>query len=395
MSSKAPQSAETKSQLEAENEALRQRIVELERANQESEKRFATLVGGSIQGIMIHKKFKPLFVNDTGARMFGFDTPEQVMALSSLLELVAPSERLRMQELGAKRLSGGDVPDIYEIECLRRNGATFWVEHIGSLIDWFGQIATLSILVDITKRKQLDNLKSEFVSTVSHELRTPLTSIRGSLGLIIGGAVGDIPTNAIDLVDIADKNCGRLIRLVNDILDMEKIESGMMDYTFAEINLPPLIDEIILANKSYGDEFNVKFVNTISVSSAHVLGDKERLSQVLANLLSNAAKFSPPGGDVEISITENVSSWRVGVTDHGDGVPEEFRHQIFERFSQADASDTRRINGTGLGLSISRAIVEKHGGKLDFTSKRGEGATFYFDLPAKLRTIDSNESVVP
>ena len=240
----------------------------------------------------------------------------------------------------------------------------------------------VSIRTDITERKKIDRMKSEFISTVSHELRTPLTSIRGSLGLVTGGAVGEVPAQAKDLIEIAGKNCERLINLVNDILDMEKIESDRMEYKFDLVDLNVLIEQTIGANQAYGSEFDVSFVLTETEPDARVRGDGERLSQVLANLLSNAAKFSPPGTEVEVSITRNDGTFRIAVKDNGDGVPEGFRDRIFEKFSQADASDARQGSGTGLGLSISKAIVEKHGGRIDFESEVGEGATFYFDMPA-------------
>lgn len=374
-------SAKTTADLVEENAELQRRIRDLEQLHQASEARFETLVGGSVQGVLIHKKFEPLFVNHTGAKIFGYESPEQVMALPSLLRLVAPSQRGHIQELGVRRRRGDAVPDVYEIECLKRDGSAIWVDHIGSAIDWFGEPATLSILVDITRRKKLDRLKNEFVSTVSHELRTPLTSIRGSLGLIVGGAVGEVSASARELLDIADNNCKRLIGLVNDILDMEKIESGRMEYKFDIVDLSSLVAEMIRANQAYGEEFDVTFVSDGAQPEARVQGDRERLSQVLANLLSNGAKFSPRGEKVEISVTRNDDYWRVAVKDKGNGVPEAFRDHVFEKFSQADGSDTSQIGGTGLGLSISRAIVEKHGGHISFDSEAGKGATFYFDLP--------------
>ena len=239
---------------------------------------------------------------------------------------------------------------------------------------------------DITNRIEVENMKSEFVSTVSHELRTPLTSIHGSLGLVTGGAVGEVPAQARDLIEIAGKNCERLIALVNDILDMEKIESGRMEYKFDLVDLDILVEQAIRANQAYGSEFDVAFVLTDTETGARVQGDGERLTQVLANLLSNAAKFSPAGEDVGISITRNDGAFRVSVKDSGNGVPEEFRDRIFEKFSQADSSDARQGGGTGLGLSISKAIVDEHGGRIDFDTEIGRGTTFYFDLPAYGKT---------
>ncbi|WP_431095379.1 PAS domain S-box protein [Polaromonas aquatica] len=234
---------------------------------------------------------------------------------------------------------------------------------------------------DVTELKRIDRMKSEFVSTVSHELRTPLTSIRGSLGLISGGVAGQLPDTVKTLVGIAKTNCERLIRLINDILDIEKIESGKMTLDFQVVELEPLLAQALAANEGYGAAKNVHLRLDFPDEELQVRVDSDRLTQVVTNLLSNAMKFSPEGGTVDIQVSRSDAGIRVEVRDHGPGIPEEFRNRIFQKFSQADSSDTRQKGGTGLGLNISRAIIERLGGSIGFHTEAGAGTTFFFELP--------------
>jgi len=239
-----------------------------------------------------------------------------------------------------------------------------------------------SLANDITELKRIDRMKSEFVSTVSHELRTPLTSIRGSLGLISGGVAGQLPEAVKTLVGIAKSNCERLIRLINDILDIEKIESGKMTLDLQTVELKPLLEQAVAANEGYGAAKNVKLALLFDDDEQlQVRADSDRLTQVVTNLLSNAMKFSPNDGIVEIHVSRSVHQVRIEVRDRGPGIPEEFRKRIFQKFSQADSSDTRQKGGTGLGLNISRAIIERLGGSIGFDTRTGEGTTFFFELP--------------
>ena len=242
-------------------------------------------------------------------------------------------------------------------------------------------VGYLGIAEDITERKRAERLKNEFVSTVSHELRTPLTSIAGALGLLTGGAMGELPPLLRPMIDIAHKNSLRLNHLINDLLDMEKIAAGKMDFDMREQALMPLVEQALEANKGYGEQRRVHFVLTERLDTAEVRIDAQRLQQVLANFLSNAAKFSPEGGQVEVAVACHQGQVRVAVCDHGSGIPSEFRARIFEKFSQADGSDTRQKGGTGLGLAITKELVEKMGGAVGFDSTEGQGATFWVDLP--------------
>ena len=268
-----------------------------------------------------------------------------------------------------------------EVEGLRRDGERFPLELAVTELVIEGERLFVGVLRDISQRKEMERIKNEFISTVSHELRTPLTSIRGSLGLIIGGAAGDIPQQASMMVDLAAKNTERLISLVNDILDIEKVDSGLLEFQFERLDVAPLVRQVIETSHGYAEEYGITFTMTRSEDGTWVRGDGDRLSQVVANLLSNAAKFSPQGGTVEISVERLDGTARIAVADRGPGIAEEFRPRLFERFSQGDSSDTRAKGGTGLGLNITRAIVERHGGQITFDTETGVGTTFRVDLP--------------
>ncbi|CAN7394054.1 PAS domain S-box protein [Polaromonas sp. LjRoot131] len=242
-------------------------------------------------------------------------------------------------------------------------------------------IGFFSLGTDITELKRIDRMKTEFVSTVSHELRTPLTSIRGSLGLISGGVAGELPEAVKSLVGIAKNNCERLIRLINDILDSEKIESGKLRLDLQVVDLKQLVEQALIANEGFASQHGVSLVMRAPDAALHVRIDSDRMTQVLTNLLSNAVKFSPKGSPVEVRLSRTAQKVRAEVVDVGPGIPEEFSARIFQKFSQADSSDTRQKGGTGLGLNISRALVEKMGGTIGFSSKPGVGTTFFFEMP--------------
>ncbi|MEO7908286.1 MAG: PAS domain S-box protein [Roseiflexaceae bacterium] len=239
----------------------------------------------------------------------------------------------------------------------------------------------LGIVRDITERMNIERMKNEFISTVSHELRTPLTSIRGALGLIAGGIAGDIPPKVGAMVEIAAKNSERLIRLINDILDIDKIDSGKMVFNLQPVELTPLLEHVIDMNRAYGQQFDITFTLESPISGAWVYADSDRLIQALTNLLSNAAKFSPAGAPVLISLARHDEMLRIAIRDRGPGIPEAFRARLFQRFAQADASDARQKGGTGLGLSITKAIVEKLGGRIDVMIAPDAGSIFFIDLP--------------
>ena len=238
------------------------------------------------------------------------------------------------------------------------------------------------IVRDITERKKVERIKSEFVSTVTHELRTPLTSIMGSLGLLRAGTLGALPAKSRRMVNLAHDNGARLVALINDILDIDKIEAGQLVFKRQRANLKTLIEQAVAHNFAYAHQHGVSIVVEDIPNDIILVTDPDRFQQVMGNLLSNAAKFSPEGGQVTIAAKMASESVRISVVDHGPGIPEEFHSLVFQKFAQGDSSDTRQKGGTGLGLSISKAIVERMGGKIDFETQVGAGTMFFFDLPA-------------
>ncbi|MBN9681573.1 MULTISPECIES: ATP-binding protein [unclassified Corallococcus] len=276
-----------------------------------------------------------------------------------------------LQESGAARL---------ESPCLRADGDVFPAELTFARVHADGPPRTTVFVRDLTERKAVERMKNEFVSTVSHELRTPLTSIRGSLGLLENGIVGELPSQALDMVRIARTNTERLIRLINDILDLEKMESGMLELKLQPQTAQDLVEATLAGVQGMAETAHVTLRSDVE-GAPQVKGDRDRLIQVLTNLVSNAIKFSPQGASVVVTAGFTADGRvRFSVTDQGSGIPEEKLPRLFGRFQQLDASDTRSKGGTGLGLAISQAIVEQHGGRIDVSSPPGQGATFHFTL---------------
>lgn len=266
-----------------------------------------------------------------------------------------------------------------EVTGVRKDGAEFPVEV--SLADAKSpDQGVLLFTRDISERRHVEQLKDEFVSTVSHELRTPLTSIAGSLGLIVGGAAGELPERAARLIGIAQSNSQRLVRLINDVLDLEKLESGKLPFHFAAVDLREVAQRAVDGVRGFADQLGVEIL-LADGPSAPVRADADRLVQVITNLLSNAAKYSPKGEAVRVRVEREGAMVRLSVADRGPGVPEAFRDRIFTRFAQADSSDARDKGGTGLGLYIAREIAERHGGRIWFEVPATGGSVFHLELP--------------
>lgn len=281
-----------------------------------------------------------------------------------------------------RALNGERVRAVELLMHIKNNGIRNVVIDGQKIINSEGKnLGAVIVIHDVTDLKQTERLKNEFVSIVSHELRTPLTSIRGSLGLLVSGVMGKFPEKIMKLLEIANNNCERLLLLINDILDIEKIEAGKMDFELKVTNLNEIVQESIDVNKMYADKFGVK-IELISPEKEYLVTvDTGRLMQVLANLVSNACKFSYEKETITLRIQQIDSSVRVSITNKGTGISPEFQPRIFQKFSQGDSSTTRGKGGTGLGLNISKTIIEKMGGCLSFESKPNDLTTFYFDLP--------------
>jgi PAS domain S-box-containing protein len=350
-----------------------------EAALRASEERYRDLVELSPIPIVVHRDARIIYCNPSAARVLAAEHPKNLVG-KSVLDRVHPDDREHVLAR-VHQLSGGKNVDSNEERFLRLDGHVIDVETFGIAVTYLGEPASLVMFQDISERKQVDRLKSEFVSVVSHELRTPLTAIRGALGLVAGGVTGTLPTQAQAMIEIAHTNSKRLMRLINDILDIEKIESGKLHFDLQPLHLMALVEQALEANHAYAEQFGVSFALTQTVTGALVYADGDRLMQVLANLLSNAAKFSPRGETVQVAVSRRAGSIRLEVRDHGPGIPEAFRGRIFQKFAQADSSDTRQKGGTGLGLNITKAIVERLDGQIGFDTSTGVGTTFYVDLP--------------
>ncbi len=240
----------------------------------------------------------------------------------------------------------------------------------------------LIVLNDISDRVEQERRQSEFISTVSHELRSPLTSIKGSMGLMLSNATGDLPEKAVGLLEIAHRNADRLVLILNDILDLEKISAGKLEFTLDDVDMCELVREATEANLSLSERFGITLdIDCVDEAAIAVTTDPNRLMQVMNNLVSNACKFSKPGDTVTIRIRDEGDNVRVSVRDQGQGIPVPDQHKIFQKFADLANSARSTKGGTGLGLSICKAIVQSLGGTIGFTSREGNGTTFYFVLP--------------
>ena len=233
------------------------------------------------------------------------------------------------------------------------------------------------------RAREAFEVKSQFVSVVSHELRTPLTSINGALGLLRTGAYDADPAKARNILEIAHKNSIRLSALINDLLDLQKIESGQMSYNFGDVDLGAMVSDSIEAIGGFAQTYGITINFTPPARDVIVHADQDRLHQVLDNLLSNAVKFSRRDTEVEVRVLTRDGRARIEVQDHGIGIPANSRDKVFGKFTQVDSSDRRSHGGTGLGLCIAQEIMGAHGGMVDYISKLGEGTTFVIDFPAK------------
>lgn len=321
-------------------------------------------------------------VNRMGARMFGYDETELVRRDVGMLFATPTPIGKAAAYLRQMNLREGEPGELQEIAGRSRDGNIMAADVAMSAVALADGIHYVAIVRDMSERKKIERMKAEFVASVSHELRTPLTSIAGALGLLVGGAAGSLPDRAARLIAIAKNNADRLVRLINDILDIEKIDAGRMVFDNRILRLDEIVGASIEANRAYAERLGVHLAAKTDASEALVWADPDRLMQVLANLISNAAKYSPQGETVEVEVIPGPTTHRISVCDKGPGISAEFATRIFNRFAQADSSDTRQKDGTGLGLAIVREITQRLGGKVSYDSTPGKGAKFHIDLPA-------------
>lgn len=354
-----------------------------ERVMQENAQHSQAIFDNVIDGIIsIDSKGIIQSSNLAGETIFGYTADEMI---GRNVKMLMPEPYHSEHDSYLENYHATGIPRIIgsgrEVEGRRKDGSVFPMDLAVSRSTHHGQPLFIGLVRDITERKRVEKMKDHFVSTVSHELRTPLTSISGALGLIVGGALGELPEQAKLMLDIAYKNSKRLALLINDLLDMEKLAVGKMHLDIQLQPLMPLIEHTLEAVHAYGEQYQVNFDLIERADDVQVRVDSGRLQQVLSNFLSNAAKFSPPGAQVEVAVRQRKNVVKVEVIDHGPGIPAEFSGRIFQKFSQADSSDTRQKGGTGLGLAISKELIERMNGLIGFDSEEGQGARFHFQLP--------------
>jgi PAS domain S-box-containing protein len=328
------------------------------------------------------------FLNPTWERMSGMAI-EQCLG-RPLTDFLSAEDETTVHEALRSVLDTGQQSHRFEaslrtVDSLSRWVAVrLWPSHPGSASG-----GVTGTMIDVTDLRLAERMKREFTSTVSHELRTPLTSITGAIGLLNGGTAGALPEAARKLVAIADKNAQRLRVLIDDLLDMEKLLAGRLPFAFQNLELRTLLEQALSEHQPFADNHGVRLTLADHADQTQVRTDPGRFQQVLSNLLSNAVKFSPEGGEVVVTAHFVAQAVRIEVRDRGLGIDPQFHPQVFQRFAQADASDTRRRGGTGLGLAIARELVEQMHGHIGFESTPGNGATFWFELPVPGSTSES------
>jgi PAS domain S-box-containing protein len=366
------------------NRRLERQLVELEEARRQVEASGRKLElfaeRAPIAVLEMDPKGAITEVNNAAELLFGYTAAELVGR--DFRFLVRP-EFHNEYETRWKRMIESHASEAGLIRNPRRDG-------IDVICDWTftplvnGDGTVIAVLAqgrDVTAQREAERVKKEFTSTLSHELRTPLTSIIGSLQLINTGVVGEVDKDIGEMTLVAERNGQRLLDLINDLLDIEKIESGKLTLTPEVQDIEEVVREAMVLNKAFGERFGVRFELATPLPGRHVLADRKRLLQVMTNLLSNAAKFSPERDAVEIRMTESRSYVRIEVQDRGPGIPEAFRARIFGRFAQADSTASRQKGGTGLGLAICKRLVEMMRGRIGFEDRAGGGTTFWFELP--------------
>lgn len=367
-----------------------------------SEERLRLALDSSAMGVWNwHLAENRIHWDDSIYPLFGLAQGERLHSYENFLALLHPDDRERVFNEVACALDGKLAYDT-EYRVIWPDGS---LHHMASrarvLLDDAQQpLMMTGTCWDITEKKRLEKMKSEFVSTISHELRTPLTSITGSLALMSSDKVAQGSDQYQQLLVMANNNAQRLKHLIDDLLDLEKLTQARMHFAFEVCALAPLVLQVLEENRLYAEQYQVSFRADIRLAVAEVSLDPARFLQVMANLLSNAAKFSHPGGEVLVSLLLNDQGGaRVAIQDQGMGIADEAQPFIFNKFFQADASDKRQKGGTGLGLAIAKMMVEQMQGELSFYSRLGQGSCFYMDFPllgeAVTRATDSPDSSSP
>jgi two-component system, OmpR family, sensor histidine kinase VicK len=348
-------------------------------------------VGDGIYGIDLDGRVT--FVNAAATQMLGYKQDEMLGRVMHQLIHHTRADGTTYDSADSpirKSLTNFDTVRVSNEVFWRKDGSSFPVEYVArpqidsqsSDSDGLKPLGVVVAFTDTTERRALDRMKDEFISTVSHELRTPLTSLRGALGLLAGGALVNRPEKTQQMLEIAISNSDRLVRLVNDILDLERISSGKTELHSTMCSAEDLLRRAAGVQQNRTPRPNIRIF--FAAHGVNVWADADRILQTLNNLLSNAIKFSPEGSEIHLTARNlDESEAIIEVRDQGRGIPADKLEHIFDRFQQGDASDSRAMGGTGLGLAICRSIINQHGGRIWATSVEGQGTTFHFTLPTK------------
>lgn len=343
----------------------------------ESEERTRSMMEGLPVGlVVIDDSGKIQLANKKTASMFGVRQNE--LPGRNLSMLLRSNSENSSQAQWMKDLISSASGHVVELIAVRDDKTEFPVELSSSVSMITEKQLHLIAMLDVSERHEIERLKREFVAMVSHDLKTPLSSVRGMLSLLSHGAAGQLPPKAEPIVKSAEEQLERLIKLISDLLDVQKMESGKFLIELSEVGIRGLLEQSFDTVERVADEADITI--EISGGDEKVLADPDRIVQVVINLLSNAIKFSPRGGVVKMQISKGTDFVEVSVADQGRGIKQEFQESIFERFKQVEKSDASIKKGTGLGLAICKMIIEEHGGTIGVESTEGVGSRFWFRL---------------
>src|SRR6185503_15005262 len=356
----------------------------------ESEERFRIIAVNSIDIITVtDERGAWVYLSPSVTEMFGW-SPGELIGRSGV-EYVHPDDAA-LYSTGIELLRKGREMLAGSFRMRHRDGRYVWVETISRPLRGSGRggsFGWVSNTRDISARKRVEQIQNEFIATINHELRTPLTAMLGSIGLAASGKFGNPDPALARLLEMARTNGDRLAQLINDILDFEKASSGKMRFDLRPCVVDDLIDRCITASRYYAERLGVVIEARQRAPGSLIRVDDGRFHQIMANLLSNAAKFSRSGGRVEVDVNARDGRCRISVIDHGCGIPLAFRSKLFERFSQADTSDGRSRGGTGLGMAIAKHLTEQMSGRISFESEENVGTTFHLEFPLAKSDADA------
>ena len=366
---------------------------------QKSEAQLKAIVDNTVDGLItIDSRGIIQRYNRGCTKVFGYRPDEAIGQNVSMLMPSPDAEKhdsylARYERTGERRFIGVRR----EVVGRHKDGHLVDIEIAVAEIKVGGEVLYSGVVSDIGERKRIDRLKDEFVSSVSHELRTPLTAIMGSLGLLRAGALGTLPSGASNMLDLAQGNCARLMDLINEILDIDRIEHGGVTIDHNDENVMMLVAHSIAPLTGAASAKGVRISRDGVDETLRLTTDESHFQRVLGNLVENAIKFSPSGAEVRVEAHKRGRNVRISVSDEGPGIPKQFHPRVFDKFAQADASDRRETGGAGLGLYIAKTVVEQLGGSIGFETEVGKGSTFYFELPIEVTAGQSSgeDDVVP